>query len=1101
MTPRFLSLARAALVFAALAGSAAAQQPAFFAFFSNIIVDNAPPTGFATAPVLDDTAASAANVTTVLGSAPPPPAVQVRMELASPEALAVLGNFGIKYIFTEFNTLGADRRTKAVADAALTSGTSAGAFVGNFNLYPNLQIDPTRPAAQSANFAGIDYAAARGHVGAQLGLQFAAPALLPGSVDFRNPAQGDSSAPNIRSALFVLPIQRLTLAELGLRGFTAPPADETAYAIAASPNDPAQRLLPWVMRFNNLDNPALGGGPSGPGFVQNAATPSNGQLPSRGDFQAQILHYRLRGADDLIVLSGSNTSGVVGYSDPHEQSDVQTGWIASTLATGIIARQNYAFANLSNTIADSVDTNNVPVLRDSEPAGAVWSGVYDRAGSVDTDGQRKLAVLISNLSSVQKTIDLPSIGGFGVEHPIAADPRPAAFILNGGTHRLLSFTLAPDANNVTAWILTDDAFIGLDNDRNGVGTTIAFPALHIDVVADSDVCAGSSGNVATVTSPGANTVYHWAVEGGTIQSGQDTPTITYSVAGAGTAVVALTAISTDAQQVETAYEGAAIVRSGPPSDITVPPVVFASSQGNFASGPAGNGLSYSWSISGNGVLTSTKFAQVVQFRAGASGTLTLTLTVTGGGCTSTSTATVSIDRTPVVTNDRALATAGHSVDIQVLANDQDPDPGDPLTLSIESQPAFGTVMLINNGTAIRYTPTGAVKNDSFTYRVTDSHGASAVGTVTIEDFATATIGDFRGLAMPAAGTASENARHGLVHVTVARNGAFSGYLTLAGVRRAFSGTFDFNGASHFKPALTPTFAFQRRAGETPLALALQLAPAGDPDQISGTLTDNGAPFAALEIARIVSAGNPSLYTYSYAALAAPNRGVPLSEFPQGYGYSFGLVNNRGSTIVRGRLADLGSVVVADALTKGNRLPFYMPLYGGLGSISGWINFRNMPGASDADALELDWFRPPQPTAAIYKKGWPGGIGVRFRGSKFEDQGALSALPGLGPVDQDGNAELMLRSGGLPDAGVFDALNISPANRVTKAGINPRRLRNLVLSKIGGFNGYFRVPGETVDRLMYGVVIQKTNFLAGFFIGQDGSGLVTITPEDMPRQSP
>ncbi len=197
---------------------------------------------------------------------------------------------------------------------------------------------------------------------------------------------------------------------------------------------------------------------------------------------------------------------------------------------------------------------------------------------------------------------------------------------------------------------------------------------------------------------------------------------------------------------------------------------------------------------------------------------------------------------------------------------------------------------------------------------------------------------------------------------------------------------------------------------------------------------------------------------------------------------------------------MSAVLVLDALTKGNRLPFYFPLYHGLGSISGWINFRNLPAASDADAPSLDWFRPPVPAAAIYKAGWPGGIGVQFRGSKFEGQGAQSVLPGLGPVDQDGNAELMLRSGGLPDSGVYDALNISPANRVSKVGPNPRRLRNLEFLKNGGFTGYFRVPGATQDYRMYGIVLQKTNFVSGFFLGKDGSGLLTITPVDHPNQS-
>ncbi len=203
----------------------------------------------------------------------------------------------------------------------------------------------------------------------------------------------------------------------------------------------------------------------------------------------------------------------------------------------------------------------------------------------------------------------------------------------------------------------------------------------------------------------------------------------------------------------------------------------------------------------------------------------------------------------------------------MLANDQDPDAGDTLTLSIASQPSFGTVMLINNGTAIRYTPNGPVQNDSFTYRITDSHGATATATVTIADLYVVSIGDFRGLAMHRPRARLRKTReHGSARVTVARNGAFSGYLTLAGVRRNFAGSFDVNGVAQFKPSQATAFTFHRRAGETPLALSLQLAPGGDSDQISGSLTDNGAAFADLEIERIVSTANPSYYTFAYVAL-------------------------------------------------------------------------------------------------------------------------------------------------------------------------------------------------------------------------------------------
>src|SRR5204862_6759147 len=141
--------------------------------------------------------------------------------------------------------------------------------VGNFNPYPNAGSDSTRPASLAGSQAprfpadkptDADFANARSINGAGND-QMGDPALWPGSPDYRNPAQGNSGAPNIRSALFTLPIQRVTLAELGIKGFGGVPGGATAYAISG-PNAAytgasggRQQLIPYVTRFDNFGNP------------------------------------------------------------------------------------------------------------------------------------------------------------------------------------------------------------------------------------------------------------------------------------------------------------------------------------------------------------------------------------------------------------------------------------------------------------------------------------------------------------------------------------------------------------------------------------------------------------------------------------------------------------------------------------------------------------------------------------------------------------------------------------------------------------------------------------------------------------------------------
>jgi hypothetical protein len=71
--------------------------------------------------------------------------------------------------------------------------------------------------------------------------------------------------------------------------------------------------------------------------------------------------------------------------------------------------------------------------------------------------------------------------------------------------------------------------------------------------------------------------------------------------------------------------------------------------------------------------------------------------------------------------------------INVLANDSTaPDTGETLTIAAVTQGARGTVVIINGGTKVRYTPNGnGYRADSFTYTISDGNGGSATATVTI----------------------------------------------------------------------------------------------------------------------------------------------------------------------------------------------------------------------------------------------------------------------------------------------------------------------------------------------------------------------------------
>jgi len=490
----------AALAVASLAAPALAEQAPFtvnvpfydFGVNGTGVSQNPGQAGIAPAPILDNNPASAAAVDSFLAARSSNPslilAVKIREPLTDSAALNIFNKYKIQYVFADFEDAAAVGRTRALADQMLASRNSKNAYVGNFNFYPNASSDRTRPASYSSSansfqsqYAPTDngYSTARGNIGSSLGKQYAAPALYPGAPDYKTSAAAGS--PNVRAALFTLPIVRETYATNGLLGRAVPTGGTAAYDTSFTGFSGGAQNIPYVTRFNNWGNSAYdtdGNPNNGYRFVSNDGTAggANGQLLSRGDFQAMILHYRLRGADSVHLFnlnSGSvlDLNGNRTYTATQEQSDVINGWKASRASTqspalnGIFSRNQYAFANLSTVIGDQGGTSGDTSPRNIEVAGAVWSGVFDRSSV----GTRHLAILLSNLSAVQKTIDLPNaIGGF----PTARNDGVAMddFFLDPGQHKLVTFTLNGGKWRVDSGInLTGNAIVFTDNNRNGIG--------------------------------------------------------------------------------------------------------------------------------------------------------------------------------------------------------------------------------------------------------------------------------------------------------------------------------------------------------------------------------------------------------------------------------------------------------------------------------------------------------------------------------------------------------------------------------------------------------------------------------------------------------
>lgn len=89
-----------------------------------------------------------------------------------------------------------------------------------------------------------------------------------------------------------------------------------------------------------------------------------------------------------------------------------------------------------------------------------------------------------------------------------------------------------------------------------------------------------------------------------------------------------------------------------------------------------------------------------------------------------------VNQSPTAQNDTATTPENTAIDIEVLANDTDPD-GDALAVSVSTQPANGTADVLADQ-RIRYMPNAGFNGeDVFTYQVDDGRGGTASATVTV----------------------------------------------------------------------------------------------------------------------------------------------------------------------------------------------------------------------------------------------------------------------------------------------------------------------------------------------------------------------------------
>ncbi|HEY3861080.1 MAG TPA: S8 family serine peptidase [Verrucomicrobiae bacterium] len=309
------------------------------------------------------------------------------------------------------------------------------------------------------------------------------------------------------------------------------------------------------------------------------------------------------------------------------------------------------------------------------------------------------------------------------------------------------------------------------------------------------------------------------------------------------------------------------------------------------------------------------------------------------------------------------------------------------------------------------------------------------------------------------------ASSGYLQLTLGSLGAFSGSIRNAGNSYSFTGAFSVEGAA--------------RAASGPLSVNMNLdLTANNTEEITGTVSS--ASWAApLRAGRAVFGPgnvfpNAGKYTMTFENFSDG------SFNPGGDGYGAVTLSPAGMASWSGALAD-NTLVTAPAvgISKAGEWPIYVPLYGKLGSLSGWVTVTNAGFFSG----EAHWFRVG-PSGKLYPSGFTNALAIA--GSAFKPGSAK--VPALNST----NLVLTLSGGGL-GANLSCGLTLLNSGKLATNSPGVSKLVLSVAPSTGVISGTFLDPETRLAATIKGVVLQSQDSAFGFFVSANATGSMNLNP--------
>ena len=549
-------------------------------------------------------------------------------------------------------------------------------------------------------------------------------------------------------------------------------------------------------------------------------------------------------------------------------------------------------------------------------------------------------------------------------------------------------------------------------------------------------------------------------------------------------------------------------------------------------------VTYSWT-GPNGFTSSDQNPSISNATTEASGTYTVTVTV--NGCTSAGgTTIVTVNNiAPSIMSLELTVSAVSTGEVDLSWNNIVPGMASlgvklPSVAVTTSYGVFrdGTQMATTIGT--NYSDTGLVAGSNYCYVVVAYDIETNILAQSAEECAQTFVtpgslrGTYDGLVIQTNAPTHESS--GLIKLVISGTGSFDASLTMGGVVTVFNGSFDAAGDA--------TKTIMRRRLH-PLQVILHLDVAGDSEQITGTVSDDGLFTSELLANReVFSRTNPCSFAGHYTIVLVPldgdlfdglftpellaNRetvsrtnpsplagdstvalGTPdgdSANVPLGDGYGSITVSTVGDGNMSGMLSDGTRITTNSApVSKYGTWPLYIPLYKKQGSCIGWVLFatNGMVRTQSASPSTLigwgpfttndvaigavNWFKPAMRSARYYPSGFVTNVMLMI-GEKN--------VPSAGVPSPVGDRLVILGLGNLTND-IIQAVSIDAAGTITVPPPNSQNLKMKLQPSTGLFSGSFKHPvlGRKIN--FKGALFQSDYSGAGYFLGTNESGFVTL----------